>query len=338
MKKLVGDISIDTLTTYIEKTRQEKCASGVALVLMQDDKIVYEHYSGTHHSESGARQIDMNSQFNVYSTRVTYIGLAIAIAVVEGVLNLDDYIKKYLPEFSEEILGDTTIRHVVTRCTGLKFRGQEVSRVFELGTHLEGKRPDLLALIHKRATGKTIAEVLTDKVLEPLAMTQTGWMTEGKNTLVCDIKSPASFPTLRLGSNDGADRNLYVSARELALWGNLHLNKGIVGGRRILPEEVFNLTSKVQSPDTLPDTLSKFGFLWWVKDNRTSYEYDELGSELPEGSFQILGASGCSCTVIPKFNAVAVRMYNSLYTTDSDEFDYIGDIRRFGNMVAACLK
>ncbi|QTD40960.1 serine hydrolase [Sporosarcina sp. Te-1] len=338
MNKLVGKISFNSLTTYTEKIRQEKCASGAALVLMQDNKIVYEHYSGTHHFETGARQVDVNSQFNVYSTRVTYVGLAIAIAVVDGVLSLDDQIKEYLPEFNEDILGDTTIRHLVTRCTGLKFNGQEVSRVFELGTHLEGKRPDLLALIHKRATGKTVAEIITAKVFEPLGMTHTGWMTEGKATLVCDIQSPDSYPTLRLGSNDGSDRNLYVSARDLALWGNLHLNKGCIGGERMLPEEVFTLTSTIQSPDTLPEELSKFGFLWWIKDNKVSYQYDELGTELPEGSYQILGASGCSCTIIPQFNAVAVRMYNSLYTNNNDEFDYIGDIRRFGNMATACLK
>ncbi|MBB4823383.1 CubicO group peptidase (beta-lactamase class C family) [Sporosarcina luteola] len=338
MNKLMENISFNSLTTYTEKIKQEKCASGAALLLMQDNKIVYEHYSGTHHFESGARQIDVNSQFNVYSTRVTYVGLAIAIAVVDGVLSLDDKIKEYLHEFNGEVLGDTTIRHLVTRCTGLKFKGQQVSRMFKSGTNIEGKRPDVLALIHKRATGKTVAEVIADKVCKPLGMTQTGWMTEGKNTLVCDIQSPDSFPTLRLGSNDGAERNLYASARDLAVWGNLHLNKGCIGGKQILPEEVFTLASTIQSPDTLPEELSKFGFLWWIKDNKVSYQYDELGTGLPEGSYQILGASGCSCTVIPEFNAVAVRMYNSLYTNDKDEFDYIGDIRKFGNMVAACLE
>ncbi|MCG3088054.1 serine hydrolase domain-containing protein [Sporosarcina cyprini] len=338
MNKLIDKITYDSLITYTEEIKQEMHASGSALVLIKDNQIILEHYSGTHHFESGARKVDMASQFNVYSTRVTYVGLAIAMAVVDGFISLDDKLKHHLNEYNEDILGETTIRHLVTRCTGLKFTGQEVSRVTEMGTNIEGKRPDLLAIIHERATGKTVAEIVAERVFMPLGMTNTGWMTEGKDTLVCDIKSPDSFPTLRLGSNDGSDRNLYVSARELALWGNLHLNKGIIGGKRILPEEVFNLISTIQSPDTLPNTFSKFGVLWWIKDNRTSYEYDELGSELPEGSFQILGASGCSCTVIPKFNAVAVRMYNSLYTNDSDEFDYIGDIRRFGNMLAACLK
>ena len=168
--------------------------------------------------------------------------------------------------------------------------------------------------------------------------TSTEWATEGKDTLVCDIHSPESYPTLRLGSNIGDERNLFVSARELALWGNLHLNKGFSEGKQILPEEIFNLTTTIQSPTTLPKELSKFGFLWWIKDKDVACDFDELGSDLPEGSFQILGASGCSCTVIPELNAVAIRMYNSLYTDGSKEFDYLGDIQEFGNLVVSCLK
>lgn len=60
-------------------------------------------------------------------------------------------------------------------------------------------------------------------MFKPLGMTQTEWRTEGKETLVCDINDPNSYPTLRLESNEGSDRNLYVSTRELASWGNLHL-------------------------------------------------------------------------------------------------------------------
>ncbi|MBY6036906.1 beta-lactamase family protein [Fictibacillus nanhaiensis] len=338
MKLTINKSVFKPITEYTEKIKQEMYASGSALVIMKDNTIVHEYYSGTHHFEQGAKNIDDSSQFNVYSTRVTYVGLALSIAVYEGYLALEDRISMYLNEYDIEILGATTIRHVVTRCSGLTLKNDKVKRVYEAGTYIEGKMPKLLAKILQRATGKTVYEILTESVFKPLNWTKTEWVTEGKSSLVCDIHSPSSYPTLRMGSNIGDERNLYVSARELALWGNLHLNKGLSNGKRILPKEVFDLATSIQSPETLHDQLPRFGFFWWIKDNKVSFKLDELGSELPEGSFQILGASGCSCTVIPALNAVAVRMNNSLYTYDNEKFDHIKDIQTFGNLVVSTLK
>ena len=325
------------ITSYTEKVKKEMYASGSALIIMKDNKIVHEWYSGTHHFEKGARKIDYSSRFNVYSTRVTYVGLAIAIAAYEGSLDLEDKLSDYFNKYDIECLGDTTIRHLLTRCTGLKFENKNVYRLAAIGTNIEGKRPDLLAEIIYKATGKTVNQVLSNRVFQPLNWENTGWVTEAENNLVCDINTSESYPTLRIGSNIGDERNLYVSARDLASWGNLHLNKGMFEGRQILPKEIFDLATSVQSPNTLPHKLPKFGFLWWIKDREVSVDYNELGSDLPDGSYQILGASGCSCTVIPEYNAVAVRMYNSINAYENLGFDYIKDIQMFGNLVISSL-
>ncbi|MCG7342962.1 beta-lactamase family protein [Sporosarcina sp. ACRSL] len=326
------------ITTYTENVRKDMHASGSALVIIKDNKIVHESYSGYHHFEEGAKKINQESWFNVYSVRVTYVGLAIALAIYEGFLDLDSKLSDYLNEYNEDILGETTIRHLVTRCTGLKFENGGVYRSFDEGTGIEGKRPEILAKILYKATGKTVNEIITNRVFAPLNWTNSRWVTEGNNNLVCDIDTSKNYPTLRIGSNIGDERNLYVSARDLAFWGNLHLQKGKVEGKQIIPQEVFNLTTSIQSPNTLPEHLPKFGFLWWVKDGEVSVDYNELGSELPDGSYQILGASECSCTVIPEYNAVAVRMFNSLHAHDNLGFDYIKDIQMFGNQVISSLK
>ncbi|MGM0842841.1 MAG: serine hydrolase domain-containing protein [Bacillota bacterium] len=331
---VVSDMkSFQDLTKYTEKIKEKMHASGAALVIMKDNEVAHEWYSGTHHFEPGARNIDHYSQFNVYSTRVTYVGLAAALAVYEGYLNLDDKLSDYFKQLDKRILGETTVRHLVTRCTGLKIKNDTVERVFDSGTYIEGKRPDLLAEIVKKSTGMTVNEILSERVFNPLGWKSTEWAVEGKSTLVCDIHSPGSHPSIRIGSSKGDERNLFVNSRELALWGCLHLNKGLMDGKRILPKGVFDLATTIQSPKVVEQSLPKFGFFWWLKDNQGSWEYNELGVELPEGSYQILGASGCSCLVIPRYNAVAVRMYNSLYTYENKNFDYIQDIQTFGNLV-----
>ena len=78
---------------------------------------------------------------------------------------------------------------------------------------------------------------------------------KGNNNLVCDVDSSNN------SSNIGDERNLYVNARELAYWGNLHLNKGIFEGTSILPQDIFELTTSVQSPNSLPRELPRSGFL-----------------------------------------------------------------------------
>ncbi|REB10974.1 class C beta-lactamase-related serine hydrolase [Sporosarcina sp. BI001-red] len=332
-KDIFNDVS-----SYSEKVKNQMHASGSAVVIIKDNKLVHEWYSGTHHFEKGAKKIEDTSRFNVYSVRVTYVGLAVAIAIHEGVLSLDDKVSDHFNEYDVDILGNTTIKHLLTRCTGLIFEKNTVSRVFDLETNIEGKKPDLLAKILYNATGKTVNEVLTNKVIKPLNLINTGWVTEGNDNLVCDINLSTSYPTLRMGSNIGDERNLYISAKELALWGNLHLNKGKHEGKQILPRNIFDLATSVQSPNSIPSHLPKFGFLWWIKGSEVSINYNELGSDLPDGSYQILGASGCSCTVIPEFNTVAVRMYNSIDAHENLGFDYIKDIQKFGNLIIESVK
>jgi len=328
-----------SLDQYTEQIKDRIAASAAAVCVIKDNKIIHEWYSGNHHFHGGARKVDAFSQFNVYSTRVTYVGLAAAITISDGaVQSLDDPISKYLSNYDNNVLGNTTIRHLVTRTTGLQFQSNgSVVRKFEEGTSFEGKKPEILAAIIKNATGRTVAEIIHERVLKPSGLTQTEWRTAGKETLVCDINDPKSFPTLRLESNEGCDRNLYITARELALWGNLHLNKGAIKGKQILSKEIFENVASIMTPDILPAHLPRLGYFWWIQDKNVTNS--EIGPDLSEGTYQILGASGCSCTVIPNHQAVVVRMTNSLWTFGGKNgFDYIADIQRFGNLVEQALK
>jgi len=326
------------LQDYMNQSQKNNHSSGSALIILKDNEVMYESYKGTHHFQKGARGVDASSQFNVYSVRVTYIALAAAIAIHEGKLGLDDELKEFFPDKDSTILANTSLRHLLTRSTGLQFNKNEIIRREESGVFVEGKRPDILSYILYQTTGKTVAQIINQSIIEPLKWKETQWMTTGKTTLVSDITSINGYPSIRLGSDVGDDRNLFVSARELALWGNLHLYKGKVDGVQVIPEEIFNLTTTIQSPVTINEIYPAFGFYWWIQSNHhISWEKNELGDRLPEGSFQLLGASGCSCTVIPKHNVVAVRMLNSITPNNETNYDYLKDIRQFGNMISDLL-
>lgn len=114
------------------------------------------------------------------------------------------------------------------------------------------------------------------------------------------------------------------------------MNKGSFQGQQVLPKALFENAASVMTPSSLPPNLPRLGYFWWIQDRNVANS--EIGPDLPEGTYQIFGASGCSCTVIPKHQAVVVRMTNSLWTYGGNNgFDYISDIQRFGNLTEAAL-
>ncbi|KON84688.1 hypothetical protein AF331_11705 [Rossellomorea marisflavi] len=70
------------LRSHMKTMKSTMKASGAALVVMKDNRVVEEWYDGFHHDRTGARSIDASSRFNVYSVRVTYIALAAAISTI----------------------------------------------------------------------------------------------------------------------------------------------------------------------------------------------------------------------------------------------------------------
>lgn len=134
--------------------------------------------------------------------------------------------------------------------------------------------------------------------------------------------------------NNAGEANLFVSTRELAFWGYLHLTKGYYQGKQILSNLIFEQAVKIITPSALDVTLPRNAFFWWVQDRPRATS--ELGEHLPKGAFQSLGIYGNALLVIPEYNVVAVRMLNQTERSPSG-YDYLRDIQTFGNMVSECI-
>lgn len=209
--------------------------------------------------------------FNLYSLRKTYVGLATAIAVVESKLSVDCKVSDVLTNTPDYELGSTTIRDLATK-SGAKYFGS--SRI---------EREEVACDLIRELTGCNIAELLTERIFKPMELTDTEWASVPKEKLVCDFQAGDGYASVRIESNEGHERNLYSSARDLAQWGNLHLNRG------------FN---------------NHIIFGWYYQDKW----------------YYASGAAGCHCVVVPKYQAVAVRMFNKYtedYTEDQNSFNQI---------------
>lgn len=179
--------------------------------------------------------------------------------------------------------------------------------------------------------GKSFPELLRDRVFLPLGLYETDWYTNPNDELVKVIDHPNEAASFKIGSTkDGRDSNLHTTAREFALWGNLHLNEGFLNGKQIVPKGVIQLATKVQSLNYNDKETPLNGLFWYVQDRPALKS--EIGERVPKGSYQILGITGPTLLVIPKYNLVVAKMYNKRYNYGGN--NYLHYLREFSNIVA----
>ncbi|WP_285767412.1 serine hydrolase domain-containing protein [Peribacillus sp. SI8-4] len=333
-KKL--NTQFNPVVANVRKTSDLVDCSGGSVFIIHDDTIVTEEYWGNHSKEPNSRRIQEDTQFHVASVRKSYIGFAVAYAVHEGYLDsIDDLLVKYLPQYSMPIFNGTTIRHLLTHTHGLTSSNGEIQREFPPGADwsYRGIGIELLTHIVKNATGKSVAEIVVNNVCNPLNFTETGWYGDIHDKLVAVIRKPNDPNWTTSKSTKGDQANMYVSSRELAKWGYFHLKKGYIGGKQLVSKEIIDMATSIQSPSSLDVKLPQNGFLWFVKG--LPARKSEMGELVSKGSFQILGYTGVTLLVIPQHNLVAVRAFNSFGSPQG--FEYLADVREFGNTVMTCL-
>jgi CubicO group peptidase (beta-lactamase class C family) len=322
--------------SHVKNTYDLVDGSGASVIIIHNDKIVSEEYWGKQSKSSHARDIQGDTQFHVASVRKSYIGFAVAYAVHNRLIeSIDDEITKYFPEMNSELLNKTTIRHLLTHTHGLNTNEGNIIREFVPGQNWAYRDMgiDLLTKIVKRTTGKTISDILNEQVFKPLEFQETGWYGEVNEKLVQVIREQNDRYWSANNGTDGDNKNMYVSSRELAYWGYIHLKQGFINGEQIVSKEIIELATTLQSPKLSNEDLPQNGYLWFVKD--LPAKKTEIGELVPIGSFQILGYTGVAVLVIPKHDVVAVRMFNSFGSPPG--YDYLADIRGFGDTVLRCL-
>ncbi|WP_397538526.1 serine hydrolase domain-containing protein [Rummeliibacillus pycnus] len=324
-----------SVVTHVKNTSKLVDCSGAAIIIIQSDKIVTEKYWGKQSKSENARLIQPDTQFHVASVRKSYIGFAVAYAIHKGsISSIDDPVEKYLPFLEPDLIRGTTIRHLLTHTHGLLISIGEVQREFlpESNWAYRGTGIDMLTQIVKITTGKTVSEIVLEQVFEPLNFKESGWYGELTENLVDVIRKPNDQSWYTSKSTAGDKMNMYVSARELAKWGYLHLKQGCIDGKQAVTKEIINLSTSLISPKTLDSDLPQNGYLWFVKDLPSMKT--EIGGNVPKGSYQILGYTGVTLLVIPKYDIVAVRAFNSFGSPNG--YDYLSDVRSFGDTVISC--
>jgi len=246
------------------------------LLIAKDDQILFEHY------QYGRTDRD---RFVSQSMVKSITGLLMGIAISEGAIkSVDDTPETYVPGFRGSEYGRTPIRDLLHMSSGVDFGeeaegGRDLSRLWKdmvAGSWISGKgtvnsiiqfnrriappgtrfhyasiEPDVLGMVLRAATGKSLSDYLQEKIWQPIgAEADARWMLDAEG-----------FELAHFGFN--------AVLRDYARLARLLAHDGAWGGRQIIPAQWMVDATTVRPSDgyLAPGKADRdfgYGYLLWL--------------------------------------------------------------------------
>ena len=261
-----------------------------ALLVVRNGFLVTEEYMN-----GGGR--DQSTE--IWSATKSLISALIGIAIAEGhIKSLDDRMLEYLPGYPE--LEDLTIRHVLMHTTGLaweeegdEFVGWIESEDWVLNA-LQRKRlhppgdsllyssgnSHLLSALILTATGMSPGDYASEHLFGPLGINFQRRSADNRVDAWDDflVHTPGTWKLDARGIEVGAF-GLALTAREMAKFGYLYLNKGRWGDNTLVPG---NWVEESTRDHVLRSENFGFGYHWVVarRGGRLAFNADGWGGQI----------------------------------------------------------
>lgn len=139
----------------------------------------------------------------------------------------------------------------------------------------------LLGYALRKATGKIVADLVQEKLAEPLAMRALHWWRDatGETFTYCCVDA---------------------TPRDFAKFGQLYLQRGVWGGKPIVPADWVAASTSSQAADN-----PGYGYQWWTNHPQA---VDGYWPSLPADTYFALGVDGQYIAVFPSLDMVVVRL------------------------------
>ncbi|HTM81401.1 serine hydrolase [Asticcacaulis sp.] len=257
------------LYDYVSRNR----VSG--LLVMQDDKVVLEHYDLGMNETSRWLSMSMAKSF-----ATTLIGAAIQDGLIGGV---EDMLTRYLPQLIGTAYDGVTIQQLMQMTSGVAWDDTHTDPNSERRHMLDlqvAQKPDaimrymttlkrvaapgtvwnystgethVVGALVKAATGKWLSDYLSENIWSRLGMEADAcWWLEAKDGL------------------EVAGSGICATLRDYTRFARFILDNGVIDGERILPE---NWLREAASPRLIGGKQVDYGYMWWpVADAKGSFE------------------------------------------------------------------
>lgn len=256
---------------------------GYALMIIKNNQVLLSKGYGLRNIEKHEK-INPNSSFYLASLSKQFTGMAYGILLERGMIDLEDYVTKYIPDFP--VYGkEIKIKHLLSHTSGLpdyySFIGEDISEfsnkdVYKIITERDsllfppGESYSysnsgyvLLSILLEKITGEKFSDFMRENIFEPLDM---------ENTLVHDESKPG-IKNKAVGYSQDASGNFIINDYNLSTTG--------AGGIFSTLNDLFKwdealYTEKLVKKSTMEKMLtpfklnngesSNYGFGWMIRE------------------------------------------------------------------------
>lgn len=280
------------------------------ILILHQGKIVYEKYF------AALTEVGKHAAMSVTKS---FTGTLAEILVAEGLLDDNKTVAEYVPELKNSGFADATVRQVMDMTTALKFSEDYADPNAEIWKYAAAGSPlpkpkdydgpvgyfeylqtvqkdgehgevfgyksinaDALGWIISKVTGKSVAQLLSEKIWQNLGMEQDGYYS------VDELGTPSAAG----GFNAGL--------RDLGRFGELIRQRGNWQGKQIIPQSAIEDIQQGGSKEAFAksgyDKLENWSYRnqWWITNNQ-------------DGAFAARGIHGQTIYIDPTAEMVIVR-------------------------------
>jgi CubicO group peptidase (beta-lactamase class C family) len=294
------NINEDILNDLVQKINDSTIHSVDGIVLVKDEKIVFEEYFNG---------FTKDSLHNTASVGKSVTSALVGIAIENGQIPslettvMDFFTDSYAIEHLNEEKRNINIEHFLTMSSGLDCDDWDDNSLGNTKHFIDAK--DDFAL--------TLNLTMTNKNRERFAYCSGGANLLGEIIRKQSSQSLKEFADKELFNKIGIYENEWfivpkepysefagggniLRPRDMARFGLLYLNQGNWNGKQVIPSEWIEKSTSKQIE--VPSEPADYGYFWWIK----SYQYQ--GQEMD--AFEASGNGGNKITVIPELNLVFV--------------------------------
>ena len=266
------------------------------IIVLKDDKIRLEHYG---------KEVDHNTVWTSFSVGKSVTSMLLGIALKEGdIKSLSDPLSKYIPELRGYDYGKVTVKQLLTMTSGIDWNEDyadtkaDVAQMYrqpcfdsephilsymkslkfihtpgDIWNYSTGET-DLLGILIQKATGKNLADYLSEKIWKPWGMEHRAyWLADE-----CSM--------LNLGGS-----GLSATLRDYARLGTVMLKDGKKqNDNSLFAEEWLKNATSLLMPTG--DDGGGYGYLWW---------------RFPNGSYAAFGIFGQMIYINPNTKVIIAQ-------------------------------
>jgi len=266
---------------------------------------------------------DINKMHGVWSLTKSFTSTVLGLLIDDGKATLDTLAKDYVPSMAASY-PDITLRHFTTMTSGYYAVGDKTTGSYKHGPSSTPFKPaptplfeppgsryaywdsamNQFANVLTRIADEPIEDVLKRRIADPIGMNRSKW----------DWGDFGEVDGIVVNGGSGnSNKHMFISARELARFGHLFLNRGRWKDKQLISAAWVDAATKSHVPASMPleelsgaDGRGTYGYNWWV--NGVKADGKRKWPDAPAGTYSASGYNNNDIFVIGDWNMVIVRL------------------------------